>query len=70
MILNKLIKKLPLRHKTVIRLRFWDNQTIEEIAKAMRLTWNEANQLIEEAKILLRNMCLNDPAFSLKKLAA
>lgn len=44
-------------HKTeAIILRYWSNMTIEEISKIMRISWAQANQLIEAALLELKKI--------------
>ena len=38
---------LPPQAQRAIYLRFWENYTIEEISKHMRISWDQANRLIE-----------------------
>ena len=66
MILNESIKQLSLKQKQAVSLRFWKEKTIEEIAVIMRISWAEANQLIDASLANLKKLCLNNSKFSLK----
>lgn len=37
-----------------INLRFWENYTIEEISESLRITWDQADELIEQSLKELR----------------
>lgn len=38
-----------------INLRFWENYTIEEISQHLRISWDQADQLIEKSLLELRD---------------
>lgn len=40
------LRKLPEDMKTAIILRFWQNETIEEISQQIKKSWDETNDLI------------------------
>lgn len=48
------IKNLTPQAQRAVHLRYWEFNTIEEIAEAMGLTWDQADQLIEKAIVELR----------------
>ena len=52
-----------------IRLRFWENLLIEEIAQKLDLSWDETNKLIENSIKELRNGFLKNQ-MSARLLAA
>ncbi|OFZ37677.1 MAG: hypothetical protein A2504_07515 [Bdellovibrionales bacterium RIFOXYD12_FULL_39_22] len=41
-----------------LHLRFWEAMTITEIARALRISWDEADQMIEVAQKKLRHLLL------------
>lgn len=52
--LKVLLPKLPRKARIAIQLRFWENMTIEEISNFLRLSWDQADQLIENSIKALR----------------
>lgn len=48
------LKGLPPQGQRAINLRFWENYTIEEIAEELCISWDEADLLIEQSIISLR----------------
>lgn len=48
------LSELPPRGQRAINLRFWENYTIEEISSELRISWDEADQLIERSLKNLR----------------
>ena len=52
--LHQLLKQLSWQHRCALHLRFWEDQSISQIAGSMNLTWEQADQLIEEAVEQLR----------------
>jgi DNA-directed RNA polymerase specialized sigma24 family protein len=56
---------LSFLERQIIIYRFWENQTIEEIATALELSWSEIDELINEAIEKLRTFCLEQPNFSI-----
>lgn len=63
-IARSMVKKLPFEQRKAVTLRFWHNKSIFEIAKALRMTWGEADNLLKEALIQLKDNCLMQPRFS------
>lgn len=49
------VKSMEGKMKTALILRFWESLTIEEIAKELRISWIEADQLIEKGIEEIRN---------------
>ncbi len=45
--LHECLKELNEKQQQALHLRFWENFSIEEIAKEMRVSWYFANELIE-----------------------
>ncbi len=59
------VDTLPFEHQMAISFRFWENFSILEIAKRLGVTWDRADQLIEEGKDMLSEVCLSHPEFTL-----
>lgn len=57
-LLNALLT-LPPQGQRAINLRFWENYTIEEISEHLRISWDEADQLIEQSLKQLRSYLTN-----------
>lgn len=64
-----LLRKLPLRQRVALTLRFWHNFEILEVAREINLTWDETDQLIDEGLRRLKSNCLEQPLFSRAELA-
>ena len=56
---------LSFLERQIIIYRFWENQTIEEIATVLELSWSEIDEVINEAIEKLRAFCLEHPNFSI-----
>lgn len=52
--LREALKGLPPESQRAVFLRFWENNTIEEIAKDLRVSWDHADFLIDQAIFELR----------------
>lgn len=52
--LHQILSRLNWRHRCAIHLRFWEDHSILQIAKILSLSWQEADNLIEEALRELR----------------
>ena len=63
-IARAMVKRLPFKQRKAITLRFWHNKSIYEIAKALRMTWGEADNLLKEALLQLKENCLKQPRIS------
>lgn len=48
------LTELSPQGQRAINLRFWENYTIEEISDDLRMTWDEADELIEQSLKQLR----------------
>jgi len=64
---RRAIDELPLIEKLVIEMRFFHNYSISEIARYLRIGWDDADSLIQSVLPILRRICLNDPCFSRSK---
>ena len=54
------INRLPYKNQEVIYMRFWDLLTIEEIAQSMRISWINANRLIDTSLAMLKKLLLSE----------
>ena len=52
--LHRFLQDLQYRERIAMRLRFWENLSIQEIASALELSWDATNQLIEMSIMKLR----------------
>ena len=57
-IARSMVKKLPFKQRKAVTLRFWHNKSIFEIAKALRMTWGEADNLLKDALLQLKDNCI------------
>lgn len=61
---RSILKRLPPAQKKAVVLRFWHNYSIFEIAKALRISWSEADSLLRAALLKMKKDCLGQPQFS------
>lgn len=54
MILADSLKKLDAKQRTAIFLRFWQPYSIEQVAKHLKISWDAADCLIDQAVEKLR----------------
>ena len=54
------VETLPLINQQMIFMRFWNCLTIDEIAKRKKVTWAEADRLIDESMLKLKRLLLRD----------
>ena len=63
-IIRSLLRQLPEKQKKAIILRFWEDQSIDEIARTLKISWDDADELIEKGLLILKKefivntMCL------------
>ncbi len=67
--LHKLLPKLSDEKLLAVYFRIWECLTIEEIARIIGRSWEQADQLIEEALRELRNN-FAEQTFSIEELIA
>ncbi len=48
------LTELSPQGQRAINLRFWENYTIEEISEDLRMSWDDADELIEQSLKQLR----------------
>ena len=58
-----MLRKLPVKQKKALVMRFWLGFQVEEVASRLRMTWAEADQLISNGLDQLRSMCMVQPKF-------
>lgn len=63
-IARSLSRKLRPRQRKAIILRFWHEYTIFEVAKSLRVSWEEADKTIKVALAKLKQECMAQPHFS------
>ena len=63
-VVRKAVAQLHGNEHAVIVLRFWEANTISEIAGILDLTWQEVETHLTQALIKLKNLCLKDREFS------
>ena len=63
-IVRNAIAQLEGHEHTIILMRFWENNTIDEIAEILDLTWQEVERYLSQALTKLKAFCLNHPGFS------
>ena len=54
------LETLPDKNKSVLYMRFWGELRIEEIAKVKKMTWGEANRLIDESLLQFKKVLVNE----------
>ena len=57
------VQRLDQKSRLVIFLRFWDDYSIEEIAYELRLTWDDAQKLLNNSLLQLRRMIIFESSF-------
>lgn len=62
-ILKEGLERLPYLPRIALKMRFWNECTIQEIAEFLGLEWDEVNGIIKNACLKLRAHCKSDPAF-------
>jgi DNA-directed RNA polymerase specialized sigma24 family protein len=63
-IARSLLRDLPPKQRKALVLRFWHNYTLFEVAKALRITWSEADKIVKGALVQMKDECLSQPRFS------
>ena len=63
-IVRSLLRKLPQRQQKAIILIFWDNYSVSEVARKLKVSWEEADKTILRGLMKLRNECMDHPRFS------
>lgn len=58
------LRELSNGHRRAVYLRFWENQSIEDIAQTLGRSWNEVDDLLEEAFEKIRETCEEHQGFS------
>ncbi len=63
-IARALLRKLPPKQRKALVLRFWHNYTLVEVAKSLRVSWGEADEIMKSALLALKDECMKQPRFS------
>ena len=63
-IVRSLLKKLSFKQRRAIILRFWYRQSISDVARTLRITWDETDKIITKALSTLKTECMAQPRFS------
>ncbi len=63
-ILRKNLSQLQGHERSVVMLRFWESNTISEIAEILELTWQDVESYLTRALAKLKNLCLENQEFS------
>ena len=63
-VVRKAVAQLQGHEHSVVVLRFWEANTISEIAGILDLTWQEVESYLTQALIKLKSICLKDREFS------
>ncbi len=63
-IARSLSRKLRPRQRKAIVLRFWYEYSIFEVAKSLRVSWEDADRTIKDALAKLKQDCMEQPHFS------
>jgi DNA-directed RNA polymerase specialized sigma24 family protein len=63
-ILRRAIEKLPGIEHTLVKLRFWEQFSILEIAECMGMEWDETDRALTAAFKKLKEFCMADHHFS------
>ncbi len=58
------LRELSNDHRRAVYLRFWENRSIEEIAQTLGQSWDEVDDLLEEAFEKIRETCEEHQGFS------
>ena len=61
------LAKLQAVEQEIVALRFWENNTITEIASILDLSWQEVEAHLKQALVKLQEYCLNHKKFSRAK---
>ena len=53
-LLNEALEFLSSKQRTIVRMRFWENMSIQEIASRIGVPWDTTDRMIEETLNHLR----------------
>ena len=62
-ILIAMVRRLHARQRRAITLQYWENMRTHEIARKMRLPWQESYKLVNEGLKELKGLCDRHPCF-------
>ena len=66
---RRAMDRLPLIEKLVIEMRFFHGFSIEEIARLLRIDWDETDALIDSTLLLLKRECCTDFGFGADRMS-
>ncbi|MCX6126596.1 MAG: hypothetical protein NTV34_17830 [Proteobacteria bacterium] len=63
-IINSAMTDFSLRQQKIVRMRFWEDHSVAEIASSLRISWETTSRELEAALIVLKTRCMANPGFS------
>ncbi len=63
-IVNSAMTDLSLRQQKIVRMRFWEDHSVAEIASCLKISWETTYRELEAALAVLKTRCLTTPGFS------
>ena len=63
-IVRQAVAQLEGYEHSVVVMRFWEKNTISEIAEILDLSWQEVEKYLAQALIKLKSICLGDSSCS------
>ena len=67
-ILKRAMLMLDWESRFIIEMRFWEFNTIEDIARLMSMTWDEVDQSLKTSFNKIKDYCVNHHEFSRNSL--
>jgi DNA-directed RNA polymerase specialized sigma24 family protein len=67
-IVNSAMTDLSLRQQRIVKMRFWEDHSIAEIAASLKISWETTYRELEAALAVLKIRCSENPNFSLNRL--
>lgn len=71
-VVREAVLRLPIDEKLIVLLRFWENNSIQDIAETLEMPWDEVERSLKKSLKKLKELCTADPNFgeNKQKLAA
>lgn len=66
-LLHEAMKEITAMEREALILRHWHYKTIEQVAKALGVSWGDANALIESGQAALKRILLESTEFNHKR---
>ena len=63
-IVNSAMIDLSQRQQRIVRMRFWEDHSIAEIASSHKISWETTYRELEAALAVLKTRCIANPGFS------